>query len=162
MGSWAEISGRSLSCRPGARWELEQVSFFISEILKDHFDLQYVCHWGSMCTRVIPSFMVFHVFSRPTKHSPQSIKRTVRPPSMVPLYKAQKVRCREKHVVPGLWTVLMKKHLIWRQRHWNKLHSQDDLTWDQLELERVHLQLAHQEVFKWKTFVTSSIDGLLC
>ena len=25
MESWAEISGRSLSCRHGARWDLEQV-----------------------------------------------------------------------------------------------------------------------------------------
>ena len=36
---------------------------------------------------------------------------------------------------------------------------QDDLSWDQLELERVHLQLAHQEVFK-RFFVIYSIDGL--
>ena len=32
----------------------------------------------------------------------------------------------------------------------NFTNIKDDLTWDQLELERVHLQLAHQEVFKEK------------
>ena len=38
MGSWAEISGRSLSYRPGARWELEQVSvLIISENSKTTF-----------------------------------------------------------------------------------------------------------------------------
>ena len=38
MESWAEISGRSLSCRHGARWDLEQVFLFhrlVSDLLRN-------------------------------------------------------------------------------------------------------------------------------
>ena len=35
MESWAEISGRSLSCRHGARWDLEQVFFLFQQMVSD-------------------------------------------------------------------------------------------------------------------------------
>ena len=125
MESWAEISGRSLSCRPGARWELEQVSLFIISlylyhILKSENIWNLVCDWLSVYTCVRTPFssnhlgpkaakilvslkgpkiiLGFHFFLMWTTYSRQSIKRTVRPPSMVPLYKAQKVRPVKKNI----------------------------------------------------------------
>ena len=40
--------------------------------------------------------------------------------------------------------LVIHKHILMNAN----IQQKDELTWDPLELERVHLQLAHQEVFQ--------------